>query len=115
MGKVVKIISKQHKYFGHEAVVLMRTPKMFFVRLVDLEKPIYSRFTISRNKISSVSSPYIFMYIKPSSVQEIKGKNIKANPNDWHKETLMILDKYGNMSVQDVEKKIGHKLVPWEK
>lgn len=112
MPSVYKIIAKNNKYYGHEGIILKKTPHMFFMRLTDLELPIYSRFLVNEKtkKIYGTKSKFIYLYIKPSSVQQVKNKKVSQNPSNSYKETMKLLDIYANKTVKEVEKMIGHKL-----
>lgn len=112
-GHVVKITSKRHKYFDHIAVVLYATPKMLTVKLLDLKKELYQRFCSTGNKVTCMTGEDIFFYISPTSVQDTN-KKMKVVPNAWHKDTLKLLDKFSGKTIKEVEKIIGHKLVPWK-
>ena len=113
--QVVKIINKNHRYYGMEAVIRYKTDKMYNIRLRNMMKPLHTRFSGFRgNKPSSILSPLITMYITPESVKKINGKFAPTLLNKWQPETLHFLKKYEKMTKQQIEKKLKKTLIPWE-
>jgi hypothetical protein len=109
-GLVVKIISQNHKYYGHEAVIRYETPKKYYVRIIGATRPLHDRFIEFRNgKLNGTKGSEILMFINKDLV---KLTNKKTNMKSSHDcDACNLLTKYKDMTKSQIETKIGEKII----